>query len=103
MLSTASASDYSGRHVQRGVPIVGLRTATHAFAGLKAPWEKYNNGAKGDWEGGFGRFVLGEKWVNHHGAHKKEGTRGIIEPTAKTVDELKKLNLPAGVDIQIKI
>jgi len=27
----------------------------------------------------------------------------IIEPTAKTVDELKKLNLPAGVDISIKI
>jgi len=27
----------------------------------------------------------------------------IIDPTAKTVDELKKLNLPAGVDIQIKI
>src|SRR3989338_2562213 len=27
----------------------------------------------------------------------------IVDPTAKTVDELKKLNLPAGVDIQIKI
>jgi small subunit ribosomal protein S10 len=27
----------------------------------------------------------------------------IVEPTAKTVDELKKLNLPAGVDITIKI
>ena len=27
----------------------------------------------------------------------------IIELTAKTVDELKKLNLPAGVDITIKI
>ena len=27
----------------------------------------------------------------------------IIEPTAKTVDELKKLNLPAGVDITIRI
>ena len=27
----------------------------------------------------------------------------IIEPTGKTVDELKKLNLPAGVDIQIKL
>ncbi len=67
----------------RGVPIVGLRTSTHAFAGLKAPWEKYNNGAKGDWEGGFGRFVLGEKWISHHGSHKKEGTRGIIEPSAK--------------------
>ncbi|MCF7837008.1 MAG: 30S ribosomal protein S10 [Candidatus Marinimicrobia bacterium] len=27
----------------------------------------------------------------------------IINPTASTVDELKKLNLPAGVDINIKI
>ena len=27
----------------------------------------------------------------------------IINPTAKTVDELKKLSLPAGVDIAIKI
>jgi small subunit ribosomal protein S10 len=27
----------------------------------------------------------------------------IIEPTAKTVDELRKLTLPAGVDIEIKI
>jgi small subunit ribosomal protein S10 len=26
-----------------------------------------------------------------------------LEPTAKTVDELRKLNLPAGVDISIKI
>src|SRR5438128_849069 len=36
-------------------------------------------GEKG-WEGGFGRVVLGEKWVNHHGAHGKEGTRGIVAP-----------------------
>ena len=27
----------------------------------------------------------------------------IINPTAKTVDELKKLSLPAGVDITVKI
>lgn len=27
----------------------------------------------------------------------------IWDPTAKTVDELKKLNMPAGVDITIKI
>ncbi len=27
----------------------------------------------------------------------------IVDPTAKTIDELKKLNLPAGVDITIKI
>ena len=27
----------------------------------------------------------------------------IVDPTSKTVDELRKLNLPAGVDITIKI
>jgi len=27
----------------------------------------------------------------------------IVDPTAQTVDELKKLNLPAGVDITIRI
>ena len=27
----------------------------------------------------------------------------LVSPTAKTVDELKKLNLPAGVDISIRI
>lgn len=27
----------------------------------------------------------------------------IVEPTAQTVDELKKLNLPAGVDISINV
>ena len=27
----------------------------------------------------------------------------IVDPTARTVDELKKLNLPAGVDITIKM
>ena len=27
----------------------------------------------------------------------------IINPTSKTVDELKKLNLPSGVDISIKV
>jgi type 1 glutamine amidotransferase len=28
--------------------------------------------------GGWGKQVLGETWVAHHGAHGKEGTRGII-------------------------
>ena len=27
----------------------------------------------------------------------------IVSPTAKTVDELKKLNLPAGVDVSIRV
>ncbi len=27
----------------------------------------------------------------------------VVDPTAKTIDELRKLNLPAGVDIKIKV
>ena len=27
----------------------------------------------------------------------------ILDPTAKTIDELKNLNLPAGVDVQLKV
>lgn len=27
----------------------------------------------------------------------------ILDPTARTIDELKRLNLPAGVDINIKV
>ncbi len=27
---------------------------------------------------------------------------GIVEPTSKTIDALRKLNLPAGVDVEIK-
>ncbi|MCM8783133.1 MAG: 30S ribosomal protein S10 [Candidatus Omnitrophica bacterium] len=27
----------------------------------------------------------------------------IIEPTSKTIDALKKLNLPAGIDVEIKM
>ena len=30
--------------------------------------------------GGFGRRVLGETWVDHHGKHGQQSTRGIIAP-----------------------
>lgn len=69
-------------YIESGKPVVGLRTATHAFnIPGDRKFAKYGNGSgmKG-WEGGFGRVVLGEKWVAHHGAHGKEGTRGIIAP-----------------------
>jgi Trehalose utilisation len=63
--------------VNRGVPIVALRTSTHAFNGYPkdspyAAWNFNNNG-------GWGRKVLGETWVSHWGNHKKEATKGIIE------------------------
>ncbi len=67
-----------------GKPIIALRTSTHAFSYPKSSTSPY---AKFGWEssvwrGGFGRQVLGETWVAHHGEHKKEATRGIIEPAA---------------------
>ncbi|HEV8379177.1 MAG TPA: PVC-type heme-binding CxxCH protein, partial [Tepidisphaeraceae bacterium] len=58
----------------RGVPIIGLRTATHAFQIKEGAYKDYSN---------FGKRVLGEQWVSHWGNHKKEATKGIIEPAAK--------------------
>src|SRR4029079_12845791 len=65
-------------YVESVRPIVGLRTATHAFA-LKASkdYVRYDWRNK-DWEGGFGRQVLGETWVNHHGNHGSQSTRGLL-------------------------
>jgi type 1 glutamine amidotransferase len=71
-------------YVEAGKPVLGIRTATHAFNIKKgATYFKYSNGNGGpDYEGGFGRQVLGEKWINHHGTHKVEATRGLIAPDA---------------------
>ena len=66
----------------RGVPIVGLRTSTHAFNFKKeSAWLKYSfrAGADTGWKNGFGRQVLGETWVSHHGQHKVQGTRSRVE------------------------
>ena len=68
--------------LNRGVPMVALRTSTHAFNFPKgSKWAKYSYNAKVDtgWKKGFGRQVLGETWINHHGKHKVEGTRSIVE------------------------
>ncbi len=66
----------------RGVPMIGMRTSTHAFRFPEdSQWAKYSFNAKKStgWEGGFGRQVLGETWVSHHGHHRFEGTRSHIE------------------------
>lgn len=70
--------------LKAGKPVIGLRTATHAFnvKGGK-PYARYSWQSKAEgWDGGFGRQVLGETWVNHHGAHGKQSTRGIVAPGA---------------------
>ena len=59
-------------YLDAGKPVVGLRTSTHAFKpGTKGQYAKYNSNA-------FGKQVLGETWVDHHGQHGKEGTRGVF-------------------------
>lgn len=69
--------------VKRGVPVIGLRTSTHAFSGIP----KESKFADWNWnkDGGWGKKVLGETWVSHWGHHKFEATQGVIE-TANASD-----------------
>ncbi len=54
-----------------GKPVIGIRTATHAFQGKGTFGSlRYND---------FGLKILGETWVSHHGQHKRQGARGVIE------------------------
>ena len=72
-------------YVEGGGPVLGMRTATHAFNIRGASkYKKYSNGYGGaDYRGGFGRQVLGEKWINHHGRHGSQSTRGIVAAGAE--------------------
>ncbi|MGJ8723630.1 MAG: PVC-type heme-binding CxxCH protein [Roseibacillus sp.] len=58
-------------YLNAGKPVIAYRTATHAFTG------------KGETDGfqwkNFGPKIVGEGWVSHHGKHKVEGARGVIE------------------------
>ncbi len=69
-------------YLQRGGPVVGLRTATHGFKiPGDGPFAKYDYGYKGeDFKGGFGRQILGETWVGHYGPNHKSSTRLDIVP-----------------------
>jgi hypothetical protein len=76
---------YVDDFVNSGKPIMGLRTATHAFAykrNMDSPYAKYHFRSK-EWPGGFGQQVLGETWISHHGHHKFESTRGVINEEFK--------------------
>ncbi|HWQ91273.1 MAG TPA: ThuA domain-containing protein [Clostridia bacterium] len=72
-------------YVNSGKPIVGLRTSTHAFSyerNKQSPYALYDWRNKA-WPGGFGQQVLGETWVDHHGNHGKESTRGVKNPALR--------------------
>ncbi len=75
---------YIADYVESGKPIIAMRTATHAFRIPAArKYARYDWRAKGEWPNGFGKQILGETWVNHHGHHGKESTRGLIAPGAE--------------------
>ena len=63
-------------YMDKGKPIIGIRTSTHAFNGSG----KF--GGKIDF-GQWGRKILGEQWVSHHGGHKRQGARGFVQAAFK--------------------
>ena len=69
-------------YVQSGRPVIGMRTATHAFnIPTASTYAKYSwTSSVPGWTGGFGRQVLGETWIQHHGQHGSQSMRGIIAP-----------------------
>jgi hypothetical protein len=67
-------------YTNAGKPVMGLRTATHAFNYKRnpdSPYAKYDFRSQ-TFPGGYGRQVLGETWISHHGHHGKESCRGLI-------------------------
>jgi type 1 glutamine amidotransferase len=69
-------------YLERGGPVVGLRTSSHAFkipGGSK--YAKYDFKSKtAGYENGFGHQVLGNTWVGHYGTNHKQGTRITTVP-----------------------
>lgn len=69
-------------YLQSGKPVIGLRTSTHAFQGLKGKYARYNEGFQGTdeaWRFGFGEEILGEHWVGHFGDNHRQSSNLIIE------------------------
>ncbi|MEM7474964.1 MAG: ThuA domain-containing protein [Planctomycetota bacterium] len=73
-------------YLKRGGPVLGLRTTTHAFNGLKGKYAYHNfNYREDDFVGGFGRQVLGETWnpklgAGHYGSNHKFATAMHVVP-----------------------
>lgn len=70
-------------YVEAGKPLIGLRTSTHAFSysrNKESPYASWSYNS----DGGFGKKILGETWINHHGDHGKQSTRGVIEEENKS-------------------
>ena len=65
-------------YLDRGGPVMGLRTATHAFQIDDGPFVKYSWNYDGEeYLQGFGEQVLGETWVGHYGTNHEQSSRVI--------------------------
>lgn len=69
-------------YLDRGGPVVGTRTSTHAFKiPSDSPFARFDHQYKGDeMKGGFGRQILGETWAGHYGKNHVMSTRLEIVP-----------------------
>lgn len=69
-------------YLERGGPVVGLRTSTHAFQIKRkdARYRKFSTGGTKEFRGGFGRQILGETWVGHYGANHRQSSRLVLQP-----------------------
>lgn len=69
--------EHIAKYIRSGRPMIAMRTATHPFNFKKH--EKYKNWSSNskEWDGGFGRQLLGETWIAHHGQHGKQSTRAV--------------------------
>ena len=80
--------EYIDDYLKSGKPVFGIRTATHAFnyekEGTTSHYLHYGNYYQGEdeWKGGFGRLVMGEHWIAHHGKHGHQSSRGLVAPGA---------------------
>lgn len=73
-------------YLNRGGPVVGMRTATHAFQiPADKPFAKYDYRSKdAGYELGFGHQVLGQTWVGHYGRNHQQSTRITIVDAMKS-------------------
>jgi hypothetical protein len=77
-------------YLKRGGPVLGLRTTTHAFNGIKGDYAFFNyNHRSDDFVGGFGRQVLGETWnpslgAGHYGKNHTFAT--AMHPVSENSD-----------------
>ncbi len=63
-------------YLDRGGPVLGIRTSTHAFRIADGPHVRYSWDYAGDeYKNGFGRQVLGETWAGHYGTNHEQSSR----------------------------